>query len=167
MDNAMLLIRVRNAKYPDIFSERYAILDTEFGVLLRNFRAKMLDSSGQIVQLRPLDYGAAIKEYISGLRPKVFGKRWKECDHLLWPYVVDNKFWVLFHLDLVDWKVIILDNNQCFIDDAKLYYHILPCINIIPEMIQKHLPNFGKKKIQPLDYWRKPFVDLPQLQQPR
>ncbi|KAL2542508.1 Uncharacterized protein Adt_03486 [Abeliophyllum distichum] len=167
MDNAMLLIRVRNANYPDIFSERYAILDTEFGVLLRNFRAKMLDPSGQIVQLRPVDYGAAIKEYISGFRPKIFGKRWKDCDHLLWPYVVDNKFWVLFHLDLIGWKVIILDNNQCFIDDAKLYYHILPCINIIPEMIQKHVPDFGKKKIQPLDYWRKPFVDLPQLQQPR
>ncbi|KAL2455680.1 Uncharacterized protein Adt_47160 [Abeliophyllum distichum] len=167
MDNAMLLIRVRNEQYSDIFSKKHAILDTEFGVILRNFRAQTLDPSGQICQVRPLDYGAAIKQYISGLRPKVLGKKWTECEHLLWPYVIDNKFWVLFHLDLVEWKLIILDNNQYFIDDAKLHYHILPCMNIIPEMIQKHLPDFGRKKMKSLDYWRKPFVDLPQLQQPR
>ncbi|KAL2525424.1 Uncharacterized protein Adt_10478 [Abeliophyllum distichum] len=164
MDNAMLLIRARNAMYPYIFSKRYAILDTGFGVVLRNFWAKMLDPSGQIVQFLHIDYSAAIEEYVFGLRPKI-GKRWKDCDHLLWPYAVDNKFWVLFHVDLIAWKVIIFDNNQCFIDDAKLHYHILPCINIIPQMIQKHVP--GKKKIEPLHYWRKPFVDLQQLQQAR
>ncbi|KAL2472355.1 hypothetical protein Adt_23162 [Abeliophyllum distichum] len=166
MDNAMLLIRVRNEQYPDIFSKKHAILDTEFGVILRNFRAQTLDPSGQICPVRPLDYGGAIKQYIFGLRPKVLGKKWTECEHLLWPYVIDDKFWVLFHLDLEEWKLTILDNNQCFIDDAKLHYHILPCMNIIPEMIQKHLPDFGRKKMKSLDYWRTPFVDLPQLQEP-
>ncbi|KAL2481352.1 Ulp1 protease family [Abeliophyllum distichum] len=128
----------------------------------------MFDPKGKLVQRSAaVDYHVYMQGYASGSIPRNFGRRWKQCDHILWPYMIDNKYWVLFHVDLQVWKLTIFDNNQRFYDEAMIYPHILSCINIIPEMIQKYVSSdsvdLGKKKLEPLQYFKKSAIDIPQL----
>ncbi|KAL2531905.1 Ulp1 protease family [Abeliophyllum distichum] len=167
MDNTMFLITKRSVNYPDIFSLRYGVLDTGFGLLLQNIGYTTVNPKGKCQHNVPGSDDVSMERYALGNFPKKFGIKWRYCDHLLWPYMLDNKYWVLFHVDLESWKVIVYDNNQLFYEEADIYPHVVPCINIIPEIIEKYVAcdrvDLGKNKLQPLQYFRKRQCDIPQL----
>ncbi|KAL2487182.1 Ulp1 protease family [Abeliophyllum distichum] len=171
MDHAMFLIRKRAYTFSDIFSLRYAVLETGFGLLLRNIWYKMVDPKGKGQRSVPSSEYVNMERYPLGNFPKNFGRRWKDCNHLLWPYILDNKYWVLFHVDLDNWKVTVYDNNQLFYEEGDIYPHVVPCINIIPEIIEKYVAcdraDLGKKNLQPLQYFRKSQCDILQLKRSR
>ncbi|KAL2470834.1 Papain-like cysteine peptidase superfamily [Abeliophyllum distichum] len=157
MDNAMMLIRARSVNFSDIFSDKYAILDSGFESLIIHFRTKTLDPRGQFVQLPSSSSSSSSSSventmlgYVNGYNPKNFAKQWKDCNYLLWPYLIDNKCWVLFYVDFKSWKLTLIDNNQRFYDDASIYPHVAACINVLPEVIHKYMSSqrqLGKKKI--------------------
>ncbi|KAL2490770.1 hypothetical protein Adt_26398 [Abeliophyllum distichum] len=160
-------LRKRSVNFSDIFSLRYAVLDIGFGLLLRNIGYKMVNHKGKGQCNAPVDDHVIMERYALGYMPKNFGRRWSQCNHLLWPYMLDNKYWILFHVDLEGWKLTVYDNNQLFYEEANIYPHVVPCINIIPEMIEKYVAcdrvDLEKKKLQPLQYFKKRHCDIPQL----
>ncbi|KAL2456906.1 Ulp1 protease family [Abeliophyllum distichum] len=161
----MFLIRKRAYNFSDIFSRKYAVLDTGFGLLLQNISYNP-KGKGQC-SVPSIDYVKKMERYAMGNFPKNFGGKWKDCNHLLWPYLLSNKYWILFHVDLENWKVTVYDNNQRFYQEADIYPHVVPCINIIPEIIENYVArdrvDLGKKRFQPLQYFRKSPCDIPQL----